>query len=368
MPIGGAQVFVVELARGLLERGHTVTLLAANGSVVQGVETPRLGIDASRLTPARFEENAERTDLVEQTEAFGRVRAWLDEAGDQIDVVHGHAFDAPSFTQLTGARQPVCHTLHLPPLDPGVIAAARDAALARVRPARLVTVSEANAAGWRTAGVPVLDVVPNGIDLEAVPFGEVVLGVRAGGYLLFAGRIAPEKGPDRAILAARELGLPLVLAGGVYDATFAEREVLSQAQMMPDWQPGQPLGLGATFVGPQPRADLFRLMAGAAALLLPVRWAEPFGLVAIEAQAAGCPVVAYDRGGLPEVILDGQTGFVVPPDDVAGFVVATQRALTLDRRACRGWVAERFSLATMAASYERVYEAAVVGRGGVRDG
>jgi glycosyltransferase involved in cell wall biosynthesis len=222
-----------------------------------------------------------------------------------------------------------------------------------MRPARLATVSEANAAAWHAAGLPLPDVVPNGIDVEGVPFG-----AKVGRYLLFAGRISPEKGPDRAIKAAREIGLPLVLVGGIYDAAFAEREVLSQARTLLDWQPDAPLAAGATYIGAHPREQLFGLMAGAAALLMPVRWPEPFGLVAIEAQAAGCPVVAYNLGGLREVIADGRSGSVVTPDDAAAFVQAVRRALTLDRRACRAWAEERFSRAAMASAYEQVYRRA----------
>lgn len=358
-PIGGAQAFVVDLALGLLQAGHQVTLLASDGSRIEGVDAPGLGIDSHRLTPARFDRHTVervRSDLDEQDAAFAKVRSWLDAAGDQIDVIHAHAYDAPAFNQLVGARQPVCHTLHLPPLDPAVTAAARAAATAtpaNIRPARLATVSEANAVAWLAAGVPRPDVIPNGIDVDSVPFQP-----ESGGYLLFAGRITPEKGPDRAIQAAREIGLPLVLVGGIYDEEFAERDVLSQADTHLEWQPGQPHRSGATYLGPRPREQLFSLMAGAAALLLPVRWPEPFGLVAIEAQAAGTPVVAYNLGGLGEVIADGRSGILVTSDDAHAFVHGVRRALTLDRHACRSWAVERFSRAAMAAAYEQVYKAA----------
>ncbi|MGE3268603.1 MAG: glycosyltransferase [Chloroflexota bacterium] len=356
-PIGGAQAFVVDLAHGLLARGHDVTLLAADGSHIDGVETPRLGIDAGLLTPARFDQHTVqrvRSDLEEQDQAFGLVRRWLDASGDRVDIVHAHAYDAPVFSRLMGATQLVCHTLHLPPLDPAVTAAARLAATHPTHAARLVTVSQANATAWQAATVPRPAVVPNGIDTDAVPFSPA-----HDGYLLFAGRLAPEKGPDHAIRAAREIGLPLVLAGGIYDPSFAEREVLAHAETLLEWQPGEPLTHAATYIGARPRHELFQVMAGAAALLMPVRWPEPFGLVAIEAQASGCPVVGYNLGGLGEVIADGRSGRLVPADDDLAFSQAVRQALTLDRHACRAWAVERFSLAAMATAYEHIYRAAV---------
>lgn len=358
-PIGGAQSFVVDLARALAATGHTVTLLAADGSRIAGIKAPALGIDSRRLAPARFDqENVERvrSDLEEQRRAFNLVRQWLAAAGGAIDVVHAHAYDAPAFSQLAQAPQPVCHTLHLPPLDPAVTRAARTVAAAPLRPAALVTVSEANAAAWREADVPLAAIIPNGIDVDAVPFGSET--VDGGRYLLFAGRLAPEKGPDRAIQAARAVGLPLVLVGGVYDAAFAEQAVLAHAATDLSWRPGAPLTSDATYIGARPRAELFHLMAGASALLMPIRWPEPFGLVAIEAQAAGCPVVAYDLGGLAEVVAPGRSGVLVPPGRADLFVQAVGGALVLDRAACRAWATERFSRPAMASAYERVYRAA----------
>lgn len=97
-------------------------------------------------------------------------------------------------------------------------------------------------------------------------------------------------------------------------------------------------------------------MAGAAGLLLPVRREEPFGLVAVEAQAAGCPVVAFDRGGVREAVSDGRTGFVVHADDLGRFVEAIRRLPELDRTACRAWARDRFGLDAMISAHEAQYE------------
>lgn len=347
-PLGGTQALLADLARGLAERGHAVTLLAADGSHVAGVHVPRLGIDPRQLVRARFGDAADtpRPDLAAQDAAFAAARAWVDRHAADLDVVHAHAYDAPAFDRLRGAPVPVVHTLHLPPLDPSVVAAVGRAA----QDATLVCVSYASAEGWRQAGVRVDREIPNGLDLRAIPFG-----ANHAGYLLWVGRVAPEKGPDVAIRAAGALNMPLLLVGNVYDEAYFVHAVRPLVHEQPERRLGEPLLHPATFVGHRPRYQVATLMAGAAATLLPVRWEEPFGLVAAEAQAAGSPVAAFARGALPQVVATGLTGCLAEPDDEPDFVRAVQAALRIDRAACRAWVAERFGLQRMLASYEALY-------------
>jgi glycosyltransferase involved in cell wall biosynthesis len=182
--------------------------------------------------------------------------------------------------------------------------------------------------------VSVRNVVPNGVDVARIPFGD-----GRGGYLLAAGRIAPEKGIDAAARVARAVGLPLWVAGEAYGGS-TRRAIDPQ---------------GVTFLGPRPRDELFRVMGAAVALLMPVRWDEPFGLVAIEAMAAGTPVIAYRRGGLAEVIEDGRTGALVDPGDEDALADAVRRAGSIDRSACRAHVASRYSLEAMVGAYVARY-------------
>ena len=336
--IGGAQAILADLARGLAERGHEVYLAAAKGSHVAGTISVPLEIDPSAFSPASFSARRDRQDDEAQREAFARVRRWLD-AHAEIEVVHAHAYDAPAFAALEGARARVFHTLHLPPLDPAVVDGVRHA-----EDARRVTVSRANADAWVSAGVPIHAIVPNGIALERVPFGE-----DAGSYLVCAGRIAPEKGTDVAVRAASAAGLPLAIVGGVYDRMYHERCVGPHVRPEESWSPPTE---GAVYYGPQPRQALHAILAGAAATLMPVRWDEPFGIVALESLAAGTPVVAFARGGLAELI-DESCGVLVTPGAEDAFAGAIPRALRIDRRACRAR-AERFSLAAMLDAYEEV--------------
>jgi glycosyltransferase involved in cell wall biosynthesis len=347
-PLGGVEVFLRDLIGGLAATGVRVSLLAADGSRLAGAETPRLGIDAGRLALANLgpDADAERSDLPEQQTAFARVREWCLAHASRLDVVHAHAFDAPAFDVLRDLRGlPVVHTLHLPPIQPGVVEAARRAAEAG---SRLVAVSVASARAWQAMGVPIAEVVPNGVDVASIAFG-----AEPRGYALFAGRLSAEKGAEVAVQAAAQAGLPLVLVGNVYDPTYFEQHLAERVETRLDWTMTDGRLAGATYIGHRERSEVLGLMAGAAATLMPVRWDEPFGLVAIEAQAAGSPVVGFERGALPEVVAQGRTGVLVR--DAADLPRAVRAGLLLDRRACRGWVQEHFSLQRMVERYLALY-------------
>jgi glycosyltransferase involved in cell wall biosynthesis len=368
--LGGAQALLADLAAGLAARGHAVTLYAADGSHVPGVATPTLGIDASLLRPARFGEvggdaggatasaDAEAEDESDPlaadqatflaTYAFARAFRAVAAAAERHDLLHAHAYDWPAYAHATLQPLPVVHTLHLPALDPAI-----SAVLARLAPLdhpyalasdapRLVTVSHACAATY--ANVCRIDgVIYNGVPLERIPFST---HPAAEGYLLYAGRIAPEKGVEDALEIARCAGRRLLLAGGVYDRDYYETRVAPRLGEQGD---------SATYLGALPREGLWKLMAGAAALLAPARWEEPFGLVACEAQAAACPVIAYARGGLREVVEEGVTGWLIPPGDIEAAVRAVEGLDTLDRAACREHVARRFGLTAMLDAHEALY-------------
>jgi glycosyltransferase involved in cell wall biosynthesis len=347
--LGGAQVVVADLARGLAARGHAVTLAAADGSSVRGVALAQLGIDSAELRRADLApSDAPRADEAQQRAAFARVASWIGAHAAEIDVMHAHAYDAPAFEQLADAARPVVHTLHLPPLDTTVVRAARAATRST-----LATVSQANARAWTEAGVPVSHVIPNGVDVGSIPFG-------SGGadYLLYAGRISPEKGVDAAIYAAEAVGRGLVLVGAAYDESYFARAIAPRVRAVDRLDPGDVLR-GAVYLGPRPRTVVHRLMRDAAATLMPVRWDEPFGLVALESLATGTPVVAYRRGGLPEII-DTSCGELVTSDDADAFARAIGPAMAKDRQACRRR-AEHFGLEAMLAAYEALLEAVATG-------
>ncbi len=340
--LGGAQVVVSELARELARAGHEVTLAAAEGSVVDGVRIAPLHVDPGRLIRADLREReGRRADDHAQRDAFGRVRAWIDAHAGEIDLVHAHAYDAPAFDLLRGAPRPVVHTLHLPPNDREVVRAAASA-----RDAYRVTVSEANARSWRAAGVEIAEVIHNGVDVASIP-----LGTRRGAHLLYAGRLSPEKGVETALDVAELLGRGIVLVGGAYDERYHASAIAPRVRRAADVGDG-PIR-DAVYLGARPRRAVYALMARAAVTLLPVRWDEPFGLVAVESLAAGTPVVGYRRGGLAEIV-DDEVGALVAPDDVDALARAVARSAGIPPLVCRGR-AMAFDVTTMIDRYAALY-------------
>jgi glycosyltransferase involved in cell wall biosynthesis len=190
-------------------------------------------------------------------------------------------------------------------------------------------------------GVTVDLVIPNPVDLDEWPFSAV-----KDDSLLFMGRMDPDKGPDRAIAAARAAGSRLILAGPVQEdhrEYFAE----SVAPMVDDDQ--------IRYAGTVGGAERQRLFAQSKGLLMPIEWAEPFGLVMVEALATGTPVIAFDRGSAREIVSDGENGFLVAStDEMAG---AIGRLHEIDPAACRASVEARFGLPHVLDAYESAYAA-----------
>jgi len=334
---GGSQAFVSDLARGLTGRGHDVHVYAALGSEIPGVEVVDTGVDPQSLAATLYRAFGAGPDSAAAAAAEGAFAAADGGVRDgRYDVVHNHAFDAPAVRLAAALQMPVVHTVHLPP-DRAVSAALREVARGR-RPPAVAVVSDFQAGAWRRV-VPVDAVLPPYPPTRVIPWSGT-----AGAGALFAGRLSPEKGAAEAIDGARAAGLPVEVYGDVYDAGYSRDQI--------DPRRGRP---GVTVHPGVPRAALWEIMARAAVVLCPSRWDEPFGLAAAEAQACGTPVVAFRRGGLSEVIVDGVTGFLVRADDVAAGAEAVARAPGLSRAACRQHAEGRLDLDVSLDAHERLY-------------
>ena len=178
-----------------------------------------------------------------------------------------------------------------------------------------------------------------------VPTALIAWSRSPGAGAVFAGRLSPEKGAAEAIDIARAARVPIDVYGDAYDADYA-REQIGPRRTLPDVTVHQGV----------PRASLWTVMARAAVVLYPVRWDEPFGMAAAEAQACGTPVVGFRRGALGEVIADGRTGFLVPPGDMRAAADAVTRTAEISRPACRDHAEAHLDLERSLEAHEQVYQ------------
>jgi glycosyltransferase involved in cell wall biosynthesis len=349
---GGSQVFVSDLARGLVDRGHEVDLYAASGSVLAGVRTIDTGVDhrglqATLYRPSGAGAGAGAGGLDMAEKAFAGVYGAVRDAG--YDVVHNHAFDAPAVALATDLQAPVLHTLHLPPRAEVVEALLQS--VAGSQPPAVACVSEHQAKAWR-ALVRVDAILPPLVPTAAIPFS-----LAAGNGAVFAGRFSPEKGAVEAIEIARAAGVRVELFGDSYDDEYTRDEIDPHRA-----EPGVSVHAGV------PRSSLWQVMARAAVVLCPANWEEPFGMAAAEAQACGTPVVAFRRGALAEVVVDRVTGFLIAPGDIGAAADAVLRTAGLSRRQCRAHAEAQLDLAWTLDAHERLYEQLAGAHAGVASG
>jgi glycosyltransferase involved in cell wall biosynthesis len=317
---GGTERVIAELTDALVQRGHDVTLFASGDSRTRARLEPfvpaALGFD-----PAA---DALETHLALLTEVYRRA--------DEFDVIHSH-LEQVTLPFTSRACTPTVLTFHSRLDRPALVR------LLRAYPdANYVSISESQRAP--APDVHWVATVPHGVDVQSFPFSP-----EPGAYLAFVGRIAPEKRPDRAIEIAKRAGVPLKIAAKV-DAK--DRAYFKQAvePLLRD-----PL---IEFLGSVDERRKRALMRGARALLLPIDWPEPFGMVFIEALACGTPVLTCPCGAAPEVVEDGVTGYIRASDD--DLVAAVHELPAIDRARCRRNAEERFDTMRMAANYVHVYE------------
>ncbi|HVM99283.1 MAG TPA: glycosyltransferase family 4 protein [Caulobacteraceae bacterium] len=319
---GGTERVVAQLCEALVDLGHEVTLFASADARTRATVVP------VRDQAIRLDETPQKSDLAAHMTMLAEVR----ERRDHFDLIHFHT-DLLHFAMFDDMAARTVTTLHgrldlkdLPPV------------YRRWSKFPLVSISDAQRihlpfANW-------VGTVYHGMRADAGDW----FCPRPQGYLAFLGRMSPEKGPDRAIAIARRLGMPLKMAAkvDVADAPYFHREI----EPLLD----HPL---IEYVGEIGDAEKPAFLGGAHALLFPICWPEPFGLVMIEAMACGTPVIAFGCGSAPEVVDEGVTGFIVEDEDAA---VAAARALVrLDRREVRRRFDRRFSATAMARAYLDVY-------------
>jgi len=307
------------LTEGLVARGHDVTLFATSDSLTSA----HLHAEAA----AGYEED----DSIDAKvyEAL-HIAAVFERAG-RFDIISNQFDFLPlAFSRLVPT--PMVTTIH-------------GFSSQRIVPvfqayddiAHYVSISDAD----RHPGLTYAATIHHGIDVASFS-----VGAGDGGYLLFLGRIHPDKGTREAIEVARSAGLPLVIAGVVHDVDYHRRYVEPFVD-----------GESVRFVGAVGPAERDRLLGGAVALLHLIGFDEPFGLSVVESLAAGTPVIAYPRGSLPELVTDGRTGFLV--HDPVEAAEAVSRIGRIERSECRREAETRFTSERMVVDYERLFSAVV---------
>ena len=326
---GGIEAVVDMLCEALVARGHDVTLFAAPGSrSAARVRSPLQSVHPDEIGSALWESDHVATAWEEIDFAAA--------LGEAFGVVHDHS----GFTALAMADRvaaPVVHTLHGPFIDKTVPFYQRHG-----HKARLVAISHSQAAS-APARVRVVDVVPNPIVVDRWP-----LILEKQEYLLWVGRMDPVKGAHRAIDAARLAGRPLVLAGPVQTG----QQDYFRELVAPHID-----GRRVRYVSELGGTAIQELFAHAAALLMPIRWREPFGMVMVEALACGTPVIAFPEGAAAEIVIDGENGMLVA--DAAEMARAVGRLGSIDPERCRASVAQRYDISVTVAGYEHVYRRAI---------
>jgi len=319
---GGTERVVAHLCDALADMGHEVTLFASADAQTSAMLAP-VRDQAIRLDPAPL-----KSDVAAHLCMLDQVRR----RADEFDVIHFHTdmLQFPLFEEMADRTLTTLHgRLDLTDL-PEVYRRWRRFPLVSISDDQRRPMPFANWAGTVHHGLHASLYRPS---------------ARGRGYLAFLGRVSPEKGPDRAIAIAQRVGMPLKIAAKVDDA--------DRAYFRDEIQPLLDAAPTVAFVGEIGDAQKSAFLGGAEALLFPIAWPEPFGLVMIEAMACGTPVIAYDCGSVREVVEDGVTGVIVR--DEAEAAAAIPLAMTLDRREIRRRFETRFSATAMAGRYLDLY-------------
>ncbi|MGE5297762.1 MAG: glycosyltransferase family 4 protein [Acidobacteriaceae bacterium] len=326
------------ISLGLAQRGHKVSFFAPKGSKLSGVNIIECPI------PALFDPNKagilfepevrdlEREKIENLWDQYIISRMYKEALAGKLDALHIHPVDRALPFASINQTIPTVYTLH-DPIYPWRMKLFK---MFYSPNQHYVAISKSQ--GNSAKGLPIAATIYNGVDLKAFPYS-----AKAQDRLLFVGRIKPTKGVAEAVKVAAKTGQKLDILGifGRYDQDYFMKEV-------------QPfLNEQIRYIGYVPHDELYKYYGKAKAVLMPTKWDEPFGLVSVEAMASGTPVIAFDRGSMPEIIKDGKTGFLVK--DVATMCKAVSKIDEIKREDCRKQVEEKFSDDRMVDGYEELF-------------
>lgn len=333
---------IYEIASGLVKKGHQVSLLGTADSQIPGVTIIPV-IEKSFVDMPAFE-----NPFYAETAYLVKLAKKIEEIGNGFDIIHNHTY--PEFINLLVAKNvktPIVSTIHAQAFPE------YDEALSLFPECYHISISEAHKKLFKKAKI--FKVVYNGIDTNIYSFQE-----KKDEYLLWLGRLSKAKNPDGtfmdpkgirwAIKLAEETNSRLLMSGNIEDIKFYETDVKPHLSHKIKWV--GPLSSELVLTKP----EIAALMQKAKVFLMTINWYEPFGLVMAEAMSCGTPVIGFDRGAVSELIIDGKTGFVVPPEKgIEGLKEAFDKIDQIKPQNCRDHVVKNFSTEAMVDNYEKTY-------------
>ena len=336
---GGVDLTLHSLVLGLTGRGHHVEVLAPERSLHVGTVLHQI---PGALQPSAHTAERDTPIVIPAEGVLAAMCEWARGHQDEFDVILNLAYDwLPFYLTPFFVATPLAHLVSMATLSDamdGVIERA-----AALRPLNLAMHSRAQADTFPTLA-DVVPVVGSGLAVERYDMHITADEPR---HLGFIGRISPEKGLADVVAVAEATGLPLKVWGLMQDPTVWDAAIAAHP------------AADVSYKGFLPTDDLQAAVGGCAAIVMAPKWVEAFGNVAIEAMATGVPVIPYRRGGPAEIIVDGETGFLVEPDDVDGLIAAVGRIDELDRVECRQRVEEEYSSQAFAARVEKWLDAVI---------
>ena len=336
---GGVELTLHSLVLGLTGRGHQVEVLAPAGSLHVGAVVHQI---PGALQPSAHTAGRDTLVSVPADGVLAAMCEWARVHQDEFDVILNLAYDwLPFYLTPFFVTTPLAHLVSMATLSDAMDDSINRAAT--LRPRNVAMHSQAQADTFPTLS-GVVPIIGSGIAVERYDMHITADEPR---YLGFIGRISPEKGLDDVVAVAEAAGLPLKVWGLMQDQSVWDAAIARHP------------GAQVAYQGFLPTDELQAAIGGCAAIVMAPKWVEAFGNVAIEAMATGVPVISYRRGGPAEIIDDGETGFLVEPDDVDGLIAAVERIDELDRVECRQRVEEEYSIPALAVRVERWLSAVI---------
>jgi len=328
----------VGVSEGLVKKGHQVDFYGPEGTNVEVTNIISAGLKALKqpegeaITKGKDVGNIEINKIFNLWDQFLIAKMFEEAEKGKYDLLHIHPPDKALPLAFSHPKIPVFYTLH----DPIYPWRAEVFSMFASQNQHYISISDA-----QRKPAPNLNyatTIYNGIDLDAFPFS-----ASHDNYLLFTGRLQPEKGLAEAVQVAKMTGEKLLIVGPPVTGLYWDKKVAPY------------LDKNIKYVGFVARDQLFKYYQRAKATLVPIQWEEPFGLVLTESMACGTPVVAFERGAVPEIVIDGKVGFIIKDNNLEAMARAVKKVDKIKRADCRSHIEQNFSNQRMVDNYEKVF-------------